>query len=161
MGRGSRDIAAVSTVTSQGVGKGTIRRPGFGIRSGWQRPATPGPCRSALALQPTARHFTASFLQYQHRGRIQVGVGEARSRGKKPSVSVHVTGPRGPADPADPRMGLHFVHNVTNLCFDILLRIPSRRKTIHFATQLSAIAVLFLNPPEILSSYHFFHLNSS
>ena len=96
-----------------------------------------------------------------YRGRIQVGVGEARSRKKKSSESVHLAGPRGPADPADPGMGLHFVHNVTNLCFDILLRIPSRRKTIHFATQLSAIAVVFLTPPEILSSYHFFHLNSS
>jgi hypothetical protein len=58
------------------------------------------------------------------RGRIQVGVGEARSRKKKTSVSVHVAGPRGPTDTADPTMGLHFVHkcrNVTHLCFDILL----------------------------------------
>ncbi len=31
------------------------------------------------------------------RGRIQVGLGEARSRKKKPSMSVHMAGPRGPA----------------------------------------------------------------
>jgi hypothetical protein len=58
------------------------------------------------------------------RGRIQVGVGEARSRKKKSSESVHVAGPRGPADPADPTMGLHFVHkccNVTHFCFNLLL----------------------------------------
>jgi hypothetical protein len=57
----------------------------------------------------------------RYRGRIQVGVGEARSRKKKLSVSVHVAGPRGPADTADPTMGLHFLHKVTHLCFDILL----------------------------------------
>jgi hypothetical protein len=87
-----------------------------------------------------SKFWRARVLGYAHsiktRGRIQVGVGEARSRKKKPSVSVHVAGPRGPADPADPRMGLHFVHNVTNLCFVNIARIPSRRKTIHFATKL-------------------------
>ncbi len=32
-----------------------------------------------------------------NRGRIQVGVGEARSRKKQSSESVHEAGPRGPA----------------------------------------------------------------
>ena len=35
------------------------------------------------------------------------------------------------------------------------------QKTIDFATQVLAIAVVFPIPQEILSSYHFFHLNSS
>ncbi len=97
-------------------------------------------------------------------GRNQVGVGEARSRKKKPSVSVHVAGPRGPADTADPTMGLHFVHkcrNVTHLCFDILLPDFRLAENIDIATQVCAIAIVFLIPQESLSSYHFFHLNSS
>ncbi len=115
--------------------------------------------------QRQADHGSSWRRYLWSKGRIQVGVGEARCRKNNSSVSVHVAGPRGPADTAMALMGLHFVHtcrNVTHLCFDILL--PDSRlaeKTIDIATQVCAIAVVFLVPQEILSSYHFFHLNSS
>ena len=97
-----------------------------------------------------------------------MGVGEARSRENKSSESVGAAGRPAPADPADPAMGLHFVHkcrNVTHLCFDLILPdsrlADSTQKNIDFAMQVWAIAVVVLDLPEILSSYHFFHLNSS
>ncbi len=86
---------------------------------------------------------------------------------KKTSESVGAAGRPGPADPADPTMGLHLEHksrNVTHLCFDLIFKygpIPVSQKTIDFATQVRAIAVVFLVAPEILSSYHCFLLNSS
>ncbi len=43
----------------------------------------------------------------------------------------------------------------------IIARLPVSQKNIDIGTQVYAIAVVFLTPPEILSSYHFFNLNSS
>jgi hypothetical protein len=47
-----------------------------------------------------ASRLNGNFTGILSRGRIQVGVGEARSRKKKSSESVHVAGPRGPSRPS-------------------------------------------------------------
>ncbi len=95
-----------------------------------------------------------TYLQY--RGRIQVGVGEARSREKKSSESVHVAGPRGPADPADPTPSRPY--DRPTFCTQILQRdqlvfrfiiaqFPVSQKTIDLATQ-GPITVVVHVPPE-------------
>ncbi len=45
--------------------------------------------------------------------------------------------------------------------FRFNIALPVSQKNINFAMQVWAIAVVVLVPPEILRSYHFFHLNSS
>ena len=88
------------------------------------------------------------------RGLIQVGVNVARSRKKNSSESVRAAGRPGPADP----VATTFLYT---LCFHLLPRIPVPQKTIHFATQVRAIAVAVLIPTEILIAIHFFHPRSS
>ncbi len=106
----------------------------------------------------------ARLIQLPGQGRIQVGVDEARSRNK--TRLSHSAQPAGRAQPTQRTLQWAYIlyTNVATwpICVSIYYHpIPVSQKTIDFATQVWAIAVVFLIPQEILSSYHFFHLNSS
>jgi hypothetical protein len=82
-----------------------------------------------------------------------VGVGEARSRTKRPSVSVHVAGPRGPAGARQSPFRLLSVGVVLGTILFEPLRtdqIEFQSKTTNSATQVWAIAFITADPPDFL-----------
>jgi hypothetical protein len=87
---------------------------------------------------------------------IQVGENVTVFRKIKLSESVRAAGRPGPANLADPTFCTQFSKR-DPLVFRVYFPIPVSQQTIDFATQV----VVFLIPPEILSSYHFFYLHSS
>ena len=87
------------------------------------------------------------------RGRIQVGVGEARPRKKKPSVSVHVAGPRGPAGARQSPSRVLIVGIVSQTILISNIRIDHieiLHENKQFATQVWAFTLITVDPPDVL-----------
>ena len=82
-----------------------------------------------------------------------MGVGEARSRKKKTSVSVHVAGPRGPAGARQSPSRVLIVQNVSqnilisNIRIDHIEILHENKK---IATQVWAFSLITVDPPDFL-----------
>ena len=82
-----------------------------------------------------------------------MGVGEARSRKKKPSVSVHVAEPRGPAGARQSPSRVLIVGTVSQIILISNIRID-HIEILHenkkFATQVWAFSLITVDPPVFL-----------